>query len=189
MCVSGLTKLCVCFTIGECRKQFSHLVYRSISFSLIYDHERQWTERSIDEIAGKHFHSVDLNVALKRPILFSDWLEGHYASIDEEDLRKYIQERLKVNFRCFFLNERRIFVLFFQTYYEEEVGIHLVLFNQVLDQVLRIDRVFRQPQGHLLLIGLSGTGKATLCRFVSWLNQIQFYQLKVIHPLTFFFLD
>ena len=64
-------------------------------------------------------------------------------------------------------------------YYEEEVGIHLVLFNQVLDQVLRIDRVFRQPQGHLLLIGLSGTGKATLCRFVSWLNQISFFQLKV----------
>jgi ABC-type proline/glycine betaine transport system ATPase subunit len=44
---------------------------------------------------------------------------------------------------------------------------------------LRIDRVFRQPQGHLLLIGLSGTGKATLCRFVSWLNQINFVQLKV----------
>jgi dynein heavy chain 1 len=64
-------------------------------------------------------------------------------------------------------------------YYEEEVGIQLVLFNQVLDQVLRIDRVFRQPQGHLLLIGLSGTGKTTLCRFVSWLNQIHFFQLKV----------
>ena len=59
------------------------------------------------------------------------------------------------------------------------MGIQLVLFNQVLDQVLRIDRVFRQPQGHLLLIGLSGTGKATLCRFVSWLNQISFFQLKV----------
>lgn len=55
------------------------------------------------------------------------------------------------------------------------------MFNQVLDQVLRIDRVFRQPQGHLLLIGLSGTGKATLCRFVSWLNQISFFQLKVEH--------
>ena len=59
------------------------------------------------------------------------------------------------------------------------MGIQLVLFNQVLDQVLRIDRVFRQSQGHLLLIGLSGTGKATLCRFVSWLNQIEFFQLKV----------
>ncbi len=70
--------------------------------------------------------------------------------------------------------------MIFKTYYEEEVGIQLVLFNQVLDQVLRIDRVFRQPQGHLLLIGLSGTGKATLCRFVSWLNQISFFQLKVI---------
>ena len=63
----------------------------------------------------------------------------------------------------------------------------LVLFNQVLDQVLRIDRVFRQPQGHLLLIGLSGTGKSTLCRFVSWLNQISFCQLKVNKLISMFF--
>jgi hypothetical protein len=35
----------------------------------------------------------------------------------------------------------------------------MVLFNDVLDHVLRIDRVFRQVQGHLLLIGVSGSGK------------------------------
>lgn len=64
---------------------------------LIYDYERQWTEKAIDDTASRHFSNVDLNAALKRPILFSDWLMGHYASIDEEDLRKYIQERLKVN--------------------------------------------------------------------------------------------
>lgn len=65
--------------------------------SLIYDYERQWTEKAIDETAAKHFGNVDLNAALKRPILFSDWLVGHYATIDEEDLRQYIQGRLKVS--------------------------------------------------------------------------------------------
>ncbi len=34
----------------------------------------------------------------------------------------------------------------------------LVLFDDVLDNVLRIDRVFRQPQGHLIL-GVSGSRK------------------------------
>ena len=39
-------------------------------------------------------------------------------------------------------------------FYEEELDVPLVLFNEVLDHVLRIDRIFRQPQGHLLLIGV-----------------------------------
>ena len=57
----------------------------------------------------------------------------------------------------------------------------LVLFNEVLDHVLRIDRVFRQPQGHLLLIGVSGAGKTTLSRFVAWMNGLTVYQIKVVN--------
>ena len=55
----------------------------------------------------------------------------------------------------------------------------LVLFNEVLDHVLRIDRIFRQPQGHLLLIGVSGAGKTTLSRFVAWMNGLSVVQVKV----------
>ncbi len=55
----------------------------------------------------------------------------------------------------------------------------LVLFNEVLDHVLRIDRIFRQPQGHVLLIGVSGTGKTTLSRFVAWMNGLSVFQVKV----------
>ena len=32
----------------------------------------------------------------------------------------------------------------------------------MLDHVLRIDQIVRQPQGHLLLLGASGAGKTTL---------------------------
>ena len=35
---------------------------------------------------------------------------------------------------------------FQQVFYEEELDVPLVLFNEVLDHVLRIDRIFRQPQ-------------------------------------------
>ena len=48
--------------------------------------------------------------------------------------------------------------------YEEELDVPLVLFNDVLDHVLRIDRVFRQIQGHMLLIGVSGSGKVRVIR-------------------------
>jgi len=66
-----------------------------------------------------------------------------------------------------------------KVFYEEELDVPLVLFDEVLDHVLRIDRIFRQPQGHLLLIGVSGSGKTTLSRFVAWMNGLSVFQVKV----------
>ncbi|EJW75529.1 hypothetical protein WUBG_13562 [Wuchereria bancrofti] len=54
----------------------------------------------------------------------------------------------------------------------------------MLDHVLRIDRIYRQPQGHLLLIGTSGSGKTTLSRFVAWINGLSVFQLKVHSKYT-----
>ena len=53
-----------------------------------------------------------------------------------------------------------------------------MLFNEVQDHVLRADRIFRQPQGHLLLIGVSGAGKTTLSRFVAGMNGRTVFQIK-----------
>ncbi|XP_019863169.1 PREDICTED: cytoplasmic dynein 1 heavy chain 1-like, partial [Amphimedon queenslandica] len=63
----------------------------------------------------------------------------------QEELRDYVQARLKV-------------------FYEEELDFLLVLFNEVLDHVLRIDRIFKQHQS------LSGAGKTILSRSVAWIN-------------------
>ncbi len=69
-------------------------------------------------------------------------------------------------------------------FYEEELDVPLVLFDEVLDHVLRIDRIFRQPQGHVLLIGVSGAGKTTLSRFVAWMNGLSVFQVKVHNKYT-----
>ena len=114
----------------------------------------------MDEIAIKHFPNVDRERALGRPILYSNWLSKNYIPVDREELRDYVKARLRV-------------------FYEEELDVPLVLFNEVLDHVLRIDRIFRQPQGHLLLIGVSGAGKTTLSRFVAWMNGLTVFQIKV----------
>ncbi|KAL9698904.1 hypothetical protein quinque_002345 [Culex quinquefasciatus] len=63
------------------------------------------------------------------------------------ELRDYVKARLKV-------------------FYEEELDVPLVLFNEVLEHVQRIDFIFRQPQGHLLLIGVPGAGNTMRSRFV-----------------------
>lgn len=55
-------------------------------------------------------------------------------------------------------------------------ALHPERFDGVLEHVLRIDRVLRQPMGHLLLVGEAGAGKTVLSRFVSWMNGLAIFQ-------------
>ncbi|XP_061172861.1 cytoplasmic dynein 1 heavy chain 1-like isoform X1 [Saccostrea echinata] len=139
---------------------WAHEALRLFQDRLIEDEERRWTDENVDAVAFKNFPNINSEAALARPILFSNWLSKDYVPVDREKLREYVKARLKV-------------------FYEEELDVPLVLFDEVLDHVLRIDRIFRQPQGHVLLIGVSGSGKTTLSRFVAWMNGLSTYQIKV----------
>jgi dynein heavy chain 1 len=160
---------------------WAHEALRLFQDRLVTEEEKTWTDEHIDNAAMEHFPTINQDEALHRPILFSNWTSKYYIPVDRDELREYTKARLRV-------------------FYEEELDVPLVLFNDVLDHVLRIDRVFRQVQGHLLLIGVSGSGKAsttffsavlrltfeqtTLSRFVAWLNGLSIFQIKVSNKYT-----
>ncbi|KAH6659609.1 dynein heavy chain [Truncatella angustata] len=139
---------------------WAHEALRLFQDRLVTEAERQWTEEAVKRIALQFFPNIDEQKALGGPILFSNWIKRQYVPVDREELREHVKER-------------------FKNFCEEEVDTPLVLFNEVLEHVLRIDRVFRQPQGHLILIGVSGSGKTTLARFAAWMNGLQVFQIKV----------
>lgn len=122
---------------------WAHEALRLFQDRLVHEDERRWTDELIDSVARKHFPTVSEQEALSRPILFSNWTSRNYVAVEREELRDFVKARLRV-------------------FYEEELDVPLVLFNDVLEHVLRIDRVFRQVQGHLLLIGVSGSGKVSI---------------------------
>ncbi|VDP02192.1 unnamed protein product [Soboliphyme baturini] len=144
---------------------WAHEALRLFQDRLVTDEERKWTDDHIDCIATKHFPNIDTTVALQRPIMYSCWLSKIYVPVEREQLREYVKARLRM-------------------FYEEELDVQLVAFDEVLDHVLRIDRIFRQPQGHLLLIGVSGSGRTTLSRFVAWINGLSVFQVKVHSKYT-----
>ncbi|KAG2160116.1 dynein heavy chain and region D6 of dynein motor-domain-containing protein [Suillus bovinus] len=144
---------------------WAHEALRLFQDRLVTEDEKNWTDEHIDNAAMEHFPTINRDEALHRPILFSNWTSKYYIPVEREELREYTKARLRV-------------------FYEEELDVPLVLFNDVLDHVLRIDRVFRQVQGHLLLIGVSGSGKTTLSRFVAWLNGLSIFQIKVSNKYT-----
>eukprot|EP00457_Paulinella_chromatophora_P000017 gb/GEZN01000017.1/.p1 GENE.gb/GEZN01000017.1/~~gb/GEZN01000017.1/.p1 ORF type:complete len:4783 (-),score=794.37 gb/GEZN01000017.1/:118-14466(-) len=139
---------------------WAHEAFRLFQDRLVEVNERKWTDDLIDKVAKKHFSGLNLIEVLSRPILFSNWLSRNYVSVDQEELRKHVRSRLKV-------------------FNEEELDVKLVLFDEVLDHILRIDRVLRQPLGHLLLVGASGSGKTILSKFVAWMNGMDVFQIKV----------
>jgi len=137
-----------------------HEALRIFVDRLVFIEEREWSEEQLDDLAMSEFGcSKDV---LVRPILFSTYLnpDGHYVGVEREALRLFIQDKLKI-------------------FYEEELAVHLVIFDEVLDHIVRMDRVLRQPLGHLLLVGASGAGKTVLSKFVSWMNGLTVYTLKV----------
>ena len=78
-------------------------------------------------------------------------------SVTKYELKQYILQRLNV-------------------FNEEELDVTLVIYDELLDHILRIDRVLRQPLGHLLMVG---AGKTVFSKFVSWMNNMSTFQLKV----------
>ena len=139
---------------------WAHEALRLFQDRLVAEDERKWTDETVQRVALEHFPSINEDAALKGPILYSNWLSKNYVPVEREQLREFVKARLK-------------------TFCEEEVDTPIILFNDVLEHVLRIDRVFRQPQGHLILIGVSGSGKTTLSRFVAWMNGLKVFQIKV----------
>ncbi|XP_059157269.1 dynein axonemal heavy chain 6-like [Physella acuta] len=55
----------------------------------------------------------------------------------------------------------------------------LVFFKDAVEHVVRAARVFRQPGGHLLLVGLDGTGKSTIVHLASYISHCELFRLKL----------
>lgn len=146
-------------TLEELVRLWAHEGMRLFHDRLISVEERSWCIENLDSMAEQFFPGANCSVALKRPMLYSNWLSKTYQSIDRQVLRDFVAARLKV-------------------FYDEELDVPLVIFDDVLEHVLRIDNVLRHPMGHMLLVGESGVGKTVLTRFVSWMNGLSVFQIK-----------
>lgn len=144
---------------------WAHEGLRLFQDRLVGREEKVWTDEQIDSVASVRFPTIDTSTALARPILFSNWLSKEYKSVDRESVREYAKARLK-------------------GYSDEELDASLVLHDSVLDLALSCDRVLRQPAGHLLLIGASGSGRTTVTRFCAWLRGLSLFSISTSNKYT-----
>ncbi len=63
-------------------------------------------------------------------------------------------------------------------FFEEELTVPLDMFDSVLKNILRIDRVHKISLEHLLLVGSSEVSKTTLSPFIAWMNNLTVFKIK-----------
>ena len=146
-------------TREELVRIWAHEGLRLFADRLVEEADRKWCNGNLDDVARRWFAGVNFNEALARPMFFTSWLSKDSRRVERDELRDFLSARLRV-------------------FYEEELDVPLVVFDEVLDHVLRIDRVLRQPMGHVLAVGDSGVGKTVLSKFVSWMNGLSIFQIK-----------
>ncbi|CUM64243.1 uncharacterized protein PRCAT00001838001 [Priceomyces carsonii] len=127
---------------------------------LVGDSERKWTKDLFRDVLVRFFPNADVLSVMKEPIYYSDWLSSKYESIESNSLKLFLKERLRV-------------------FSDEELLVDTILCEDFLEHSLRIDRVLKQPQGHMILVGSPTWGKTTLVKFVAWINGLKAVQMNV----------
>jgi dynein heavy chain 1 len=74
---------------------FVHEGLRLFEDRLVFPQEKVWCNATIDECAKRWFPNANLTKALERPMYFTNYLSKCYRSVGGDELKDYIEARLK----------------------------------------------------------------------------------------------
>ncbi|CCW70167.1 unnamed protein product [Phytomonas sp. Hart1] len=145
----------------ELCRLFVHEVSRTFHDRLADEGDRQWWWRTLKEVLEK---TLDFPWSEDFPnLLFGDYMQRnrvHYEEIRDHDA---IPDMLSE-----YLNS-------YNMTYNKEVD--LVFFQDAIKHISRICRVLRQPRGNVLLAGMGGTGRHSLCCLAASICDLPVHEL------------
>ncbi|NXO09420.1 DYH9 protein, partial [Oriolus oriolus] len=130
--------------------------------------------------------------------------EGDYHTFDKiqremvkkccDDIEDTLEQAKHMNIYCHFakgLGEpgyrpvpsweelSQILVEALDNYNEVNAAMNLVLFEDAMCHVCRINRILEAPRGNALLVGVGGTGKQSLTRLAAFLSSLEVFQITL----------
>lgn len=108
---------------------------------------------------------IDETAVFEQPLLFCHFSQGigepkYMAVTKYADLSKILAEAL-------------------DGYNELNAAMNLVLFEDAVSHVLRINRILEAPRGNALLVGVGGSGKQSLSRLASFISSLDVFQVTL----------
>jgi dynein heavy chain len=107
----------------------------------------------------------DDNLIFRQPLLYCNFAAGigdaKYLPVSNyADLYKILSEAL-------------------DNHNELNAAMNLVLFEDAVSHVLRINRILEAPRGNALLIGVGGSGKQSLSRLAAFIASLEVFQITL----------
>ncbi|CAF2140297.1 unnamed protein product [Rotaria magnacalcarata] len=143
----------------------------------LHESERVYCDKLVDrtdidmftklqrEVAKKSFDEIDEDNAFKKPNLYCHFALGvgdpKYMPIDNwTHLQKLLNDAL-------------------DAYNELNAQMNLVLFEDAMTHICRINRILEAPRGNALLIGVGGSGKQSLARLAASISSLEVFQITL----------
>lgn len=149
----------------ELVRLFIHETTRTYGDKMVDESDRQQLFKVQQEIIKKNFEDMDINAIKAEPTIFSHFSAGmgnpSYGQVkDWAILRKLLDEA--------------------QMQYEEaNAAMNLVLFEDAMSHICRINRILESPRGNALLVGVGGSGKQSLSRLAAFISGMDVFQITL----------
>lgn len=143
---------------------FVHEAQRVYSDRLVTEEEITVFDGLFKDVLKKNISNISCEELYEAPLVYTNFV----SSTDNSYLPIPSMDRLKVVLEGK-LNE----------YNESNAMMDLVLFEQAMLHVTRINRIIQNPGGNAMLIGVGGSGKQSLCRLAAFIGDYETKQLAI----------
>ncbi|NWR75951.1 DYH9 protein, partial [Centropus unirufus] len=161
------------FATPECLKQPQDLVK-------LYLHEanRVYRDKMVEEKDYNTFDKIQLEVVKKC----------------YDDIEETLEQTKRMNVYCHFAKGigepsyspvptweklNQILVEALDNYNDVNAAMNLVLFEDAMCHVCRINRILESPRGNVLLVGVGGSGKQSLTRLAAFISSLEVFQITL----------
>ena len=156
--------------IHECKRIFQD--------RLIDSTDQNWFHEMQGLVATKHFKKPMASIIGpgadgKGLLLYADYISNGKKSESDFEQRKYTQVtdlQTCLSVVKEFLDDYNVI---------SNKPMNLVLFGYVIDHVSRLSRIFRQPAGHALLVGVGGSGRQSVTRLAAFIGDFFPFQIEI----------
>ncbi|XP_066519150.1 dynein axonemal heavy chain 17-like isoform X2 [Hoplias malabaricus] len=160
------------FSTPECLKtppelirNWLHECNRVYGDKLIDEKDIELFEKIQRDIFKKCFEDIDPGIIFQKPNIYCHFARGigdpKYCPIsDWTALNKLLVEAL-------------------DSYNEVKAVMDLVLFEDAMSHVCRINRILESPRGNALLVGVGGSGKQSLSRLAASISNLEVFQITL----------